>query len=390
MNLSPSRGLRGGFFRLPTVHNLALSSQSGILRPARRRRHSSAVLLRFFPVHLPFIHPMNTSQSESDLKLPPYDAIILRAEIDYYGASGVLSRHCGVDLTDKPLESVAWGHGWIPDFRIHSDPRLVTGQSLLDKNQKILTSKVPIEAYLKDCGYPNTHAIGLPVIYLKAKKIDRLKNSLLVMPAHSLEYTRHDSWKFAEYVSEIEAVSKDFDDVYVCVHSSCLKHGYWVKEFQSRNFKIIQGLNIYDKNALYRLQQLMSTFEYVTTNSFGSHIAYGAYFGAKVSIYGTYTEYKEEDFETDPFYTLHKDVLKLSLEIHSKQRIEKELPSFFTSPIDAPVRTDWGEYEVGACNKKSPREIRELLDLRDKTSMARNCRELIARIRAKSVFRPKN
>jgi hypothetical protein len=331
------------------------------------------------------------SQTEINFGLPPNDPIPLRAEIDYYGASSVLSRYCGVDLADKPLEQIAWSHGWIPDFYIDSDPRLVTGQSLFDKNQTLFASKVSIADYLKSSGHANTHAIGLPLTYLKEKRIARLKNSLLVMPAHSLDYTTHDSWKFAEYVAEIESISKHFEHIYICIHPSCFKRGYWVKEFQAKGFEIIEGMHLYDKNALYRLQQLMSTFEYVTTNSFGSHIAYGAYFGAKVSIFGSYAEFKEEDFDSDPFYTLHKDILETSIELISKPRIERELPAFFTTPIEAPVRIEWGRYEVGADDKKSPREIRALfnLDWSFKQSLAHQYREWTDSIRASGLFKPK-
>lgn len=336
-------------------------------------------------------HLLMNTQIETISSPPPYELIPLRAEIDYYGASSVLSRYCGVDLTNKPMEQIAWSHGWIPDFYINSDPRIVTGQSLFDKNQTLFTSKASLAAYLKSCGYENTHAIGLPLVYLKEKKIDRVKNSLLVMPAHSLDYTTHDSWKFAEYVAEIEAISKHFEHIHICIHPSCLKHGYWVKEFQAKGFKIVEGINIYDKNALYRLQHLMRTFEYVTTNSFGSHIAYGAYFGAKVSIYGSYAEFKKDDFETDPFYTLHKDILDASIELISKTRVERELSTFFTSPIEAPMRLEWGGYEVGAGDKVKPREIRALfnLDWSYTKSLAHHYREWVDCIRSNGLFKPK-
>lgn len=327
--------------------------------------------------------------SKTTINLPPYEPIPLRAEIDYYGASGVLSDYCGVNLTNKPVENVAWSHGWIPDFYIDTDPRLVTGQSLFDQGQKLLASKVSIEKYLRNCGYSDTHAIGLPVTYLKKRKIDRLKNSLLVMPAHSLDYTTHGSWKFADYVSEIESVSEHFEHIYICIHPSCMKQGYWVKEFQAKGFKIIEGMYVYDKNALLRLQRLMSTFEYITTNSFGSHIAYGAYFGAKVSIYGTYAEFKKEDFETDPFYTLHEHLLEPALELISRPRVEKELSCLFTPPIDASARVDWGRYEVGADDKKSPREIRELFNWSYKNSIAYDCRKWIESLRDKGLFKRK-
>jgi FkbM family methyltransferase len=297
---------------------------------------------------------------EIDLKLPQKELIHLRGEIDYYGASYVLSDYCKLDLTNKPLSHVAWVHGWIPDFWNHTDPRLITCQSLRDPNQLILTSKKSVEDYLRSCGYNNVYAIGLPVVYLKKTKIERIKGSLLVMPAHSLDYTTHNHWKFEQYVRDIEEISKYFKYTYICVHPSCLKKGYWVKEFQAKGFRVIEGISIDDKNALYRLQTILSTFEYVTTNSFGSHIAYAAYFGAKVSLYGSYAELKAEDFSDAPFYLENPDLLSASLELYSENRVRKELKDFFVPPQEAISREDWGRYEVGYADKQSASSLRKI------------------------------
>ncbi len=42
---------------------------------------------------------------------------------------------------------------------------------------------------------------------------------------------------------------------------------------------------------LRRLRRLFGRFEFVTTNGFGSHIAYAAAAGAKVSVFGPYAEF---------------------------------------------------------------------------------------------------
>ncbi|MCS7077540.1 MAG: hypothetical protein NZ455_12560, partial [Bacteroidia bacterium] len=251
------------------------------------------------------------------VQLPEKRIISLQGEIDCYGARYVLSGYCGIDLTTKPISNVPWSHGWIPDFWNNIDPLLLTGQ-YLDKKQLILTSKSSIENYLRSCGYENVHAIGLPVVYLPKRKIERLKNSLLVMPAHSLDYTTHNHWKFEQYVEEIEKIAHYFEHVYVCVYPSCIKKGYWVRDFQAKGFKVLEGMGANDRNALFRLQYLMNRFEYVTTNAFGSHIAYAAYFGAKVSIYGSYAEFKEEDFRHDPFYSKNPKLLAVALNLTSE------------------------------------------------------------------------
>lgn len=331
---------------------------------------------------------MNGVIDNIKLQLPSKKLINLRGEIDYYGASYILSEYCGINLLNNPsLGNVAWIHGWLPDFKIDTDPRIVTAQNFQNKKQLILTSKLAAESYLRKNGYSNTYAIGLPVVYLKQRKIERLKNSLLVMPGHSLDYTTHNHWKFDKYVEEIEQISKYFKYIYICVHPSCLKHGYWAPHFQAKGYKIIEGIDLYDRNSLYRLQYLMSTFEYVTTNSFGSHIAYAAYFGAKVSIYGSYAEYLEEDFSNDPFYLVNPDLLPKVLYLTSYQKVKKELNELFVEPQEAIIRQSWGEYEVGLENKKKPSEIKKILQLNFFNSTLIDFNHYINRLRVKLKIR---
>ncbi len=330
---------------------------------------------------------MNGVIDNMELQLPSKQLINLRGEIDYYGASYILSKYCGISLINKPsLGNVAWIHGWIPDFWIDTDPRLVTSQNP-NKEQLILTSKLSVENYLRKNGYSNTYAIGLPVVYLKHRKIERLKNSLLVMPGHSLDYTTHNHWKFDNYVDEIEKISKYFKHIYICIHPSCLKHGYWAPHFQAKGYKIIEGIDIWDRNALCRLQYLMSTFEYVTTNSFGSHIAYAAYFGAKISIYGSYAEYREEDYSNDPFYLTNPDLLSKVIYLNSYQKVKQEFNELFVEPQEAIIRKSWGEYEVGLENKKKPSEIKKILQLNFFNSTLLDLNYYVNRLRGKLKIR---
>lgn len=283
-------------------------------------------------------------------------------EFDYYGASNILSQYCGIDFTTKPMSEIGWLHGWMPDFWNNIHPLLLTGQSSENKDQNIFTSKRNVQLYLKECGYKNIESTGLPIVYVKEKKIDRIKDSLLVMPIHSLSYTTSNHLQFDEYVAQIEAISKNYKQVNICIHPSCIKLGYWVTEFKAKGFHIIEGANVFDKNAFYRLQMLMSSFEYVTSNAFGSHIPYAAYFGAKPSIYGTYAEYKEEDLLKEPFFVKNPELTKKTLQLYSRDTVFKELGQFFVEPHEAKACKDWANYELGWDNKKTPKEIRELLE----------------------------
>ncbi|MCS7029372.1 MAG: FkbM family methyltransferase, partial [Bacteroidia bacterium] len=117
------------------------------------------------------------------------------------------------------------------------------------------------------------------------------------------------------------------------------------------------------------LQYLMSRFEYVTTNAFGSHIAYAAYFGAKVSIYGSYAEFKEEDFRHDPFYSKNPKLLAVALNLTSESKVRKELSHLFVLPHKAKILTEWGKYEVGEANKKSVSQLYKILKITFKDRM---------------------
>jgi len=111
---------------------------------------------------------------------------------------------------------------------------------------------------------------------------------------------------------------------------------------------------------MYRLEQLFSTFEYVTTNISGSHIAYATMWGAKVSIFGDYAEAQVEDYANAPFYVAYPHLLQPAIEAVSDKVTRQHFPEFFVDhPKHAVERVEWGEYQVGADNRLSPRELRK-------------------------------
>jgi FkbM family methyltransferase len=179
------------------------------------------------------------------------------------------------------------------------------------------------------------------------------------MPAHSLDYTTH-QWRFDEYAEQIDAIRADYSTVLVCIHPSCWKHGYWVDAFRKRGFMLVQGALEEDRNALLRISTLLGGFEYVTTNCFGSQIAYGAYLGAKVSVYGTYAEFKAEDFTNTLVFREVPETLGPSIDTGTETSMRKQLPEFFCQPRDAKQRIEWGRHEVGADNRVSPARLRSL------------------------------
>jgi FkbM family methyltransferase len=249
-----------------------------------------------------------------------------------------------------------WQHGWHPSDWELIHPDMLMGIPTSPKQPYWVAHKQH-EELMRNRGYAQVEAIGLPIVYVRRPPVRRRPGSLLVMPAHSLDYTTH-NWRFDEYAEQIDAIRIDFSTVVVCIHPSCWRHGYWVDAFRKRGFALVQGAVYEDRNALLRICTLLGSFEYVTTNSSGSHIAYGAYLGAKVSIYGTYAESKAEDYSNTYVFRENPQILRPSLENASETSMRTQWPDLFCHPREAKERVEWGRREVGDDNRVSPRRLR--------------------------------
>ncbi len=274
-----------------------------------------------------------------------------------YGAAAIAASYCGFkNVPSAPRGH--WVHGWNPSYRPKLHPDLILGIRT-NPDHHYWVSRKDEEQFLRECGYKNVSAIGMPLVYLPPGEVRRRPGSLLVMPAHSLDYTVH-TWKFDEYAEAIAAIRSQFTEVVVCVHHSCWKRGYWVDAFRARGFPLVSGAAIFDRNALKRIQSLMCSFEYVTSNGFGSQLAYAAYFGAKPSVYGPYASFQLEDFKQDHLYVYHPKLLAPALQAISEEQLRRNCPQFFCHPREAKADVEWGRFEVGESNKVSPRKLRSL------------------------------
>jgi FkbM family methyltransferase len=276
-----------------------------------------------------------------------------------YGATAIAAAYCGFEKAPSLIPG-QWMHGWFPSHREKVHPASLWGlRHKMIAEDYYWVSRKDEEDYLRQCGYRNAVAIGLPLVYLPTTDVPRRPGSLLVMPAHSIEYTEH-NWKFDEYAESIASIRSKFREVVVCIHPNCWKKGYWIDAFRNRGFPVVSGASPSDRNALKRIQCLMSSFEFVTTNSFGSQLAYAAYFGAKPSVYGMYVSFQEEDFRHDPCYTIHPELLAPDLEATSEKVLRQNCPQFFCHPREAKSDVEWGRFELGESNKVSPRRLRSL------------------------------
>ncbi|MDD5544351.1 MAG: hypothetical protein PHX83_14375 [Acidobacteriia bacterium] len=299
--------------------------------------------------------------------LPPIERITDYSSIScLYGAHWVAARYCGFERPPLKPQGL-WQHGWRPDY-FAKDPAIVFGgygyyQDTKD-TESFWVARIDQEQYLRQHGYRKARAIGLVVVYLPEISFPRMKDSLLVMPVHSSSSVKN-IWSSEEYAESIDRIKDRFSTVVVCVHQSSLESDLWVDAFRRRGFPIVQGAGN-DKNSYNRLQLLMSRFEYVTSNGFGSHLAYASFFGAKVSIFGTYAALQKDQASNALVYREYPKILEPVLRLISEPVVREHYPELFCHPAEAKQDREWGMYEVGYANKVTPREMKHLFgwDLR--------------------------
>jgi FkbM family methyltransferase len=296
-------------------------------------------------------------QLREPLRLPKIAWLAPNERYAAYGAAEAAAAYCGFQTVPGHIRGV-WAHGWHPRDMKKLHPSLIVGSRTKPEVYHWVARKDQ-EDYLRDCGYENVSAIGLPIVYLPPSEIRRCRGSLLVMPVHSVENNTH-SWRFDEYAKAIDAIRSEFTEVVVCLHSTCFKRGYWVDAFRDRGFPLVTGAAHWDRNALKRIQYLMSRFEYMTTNGFGSQLAYAAYFGAKPSIYGPYPRYHVEDLKHDSLCAHYPKLIEPMLQAISEEELRRICPQLFCHPRDARADVEWGRLELGENNKVSPRRMRSL------------------------------
>jgi FkbM family methyltransferase len=282
----------------------------------------------------------------------------LRTELDArtpYGAIQIAARYCGLRSAALTVPG-QWQHGWTaPDYK--PSPQSLFGEALA--NEKLWVARKDQEHYLKEQGYASARAIGLPCVYVPRSGVERIPNTLLVVPAHSLSYTTH-LWKFDEFADQVATLKDDFDVVAAVVHGDCIEKGYWAPHFREHGITVFPGAKASDPTSLIRLEMLFSAFDCLVSNKVGSHIAYASLWGARVSLFGTYVTVNEEDYANDPFYRKHPELLGPAIRAGSEQTIREQFSGFFIDhPKSASQRIEWAEYQLGVENRLLPQELKQ-------------------------------
>lgn len=278
-----------------------------------------------------------------------------------YGAPEIAARYAGFALSAPFFIKAIWQHGCFGPWEACTPGALVFNAPRA-QGMRCFVARQEEEDYLKANGYSKARAIGLPIIYAPELGKPRIPGSLLVMPTHSLMGDRYpDKKAFRKYANEIREAAKGVSKTYVCIHPSCKKNGLWISEFSDLGFEIIDGALSTDLNALIRMRTLFEQVETMTTNGWGSHVAYALGFGAKVSIYGTKPDLRYENLLKDISWSVDERSLKLSLAETVRAEERGFLAKFLVHPSMAVSDEKLGNWLLGTKHKVSPVEMTSLL-----------------------------
>ena len=250
------------------------------------------------------------------------------------------------------IDEIIWGHGWQPTTS-NSDIDRVVGESGETSSLRDCTyfvaRKDQVQA-LVSVGVPNAHAIGLPFAWaMKASQNDqvRIPNSLLVVPAFHGSHSDTDNTHIDEdYINYLLEETVSFDVVGVIMNCDDFRIGRH-REWERRGFTVELGGCESDTSSLYRLVRIFSRFETMTTNAFGSPIAYAGACGAKVSISGPTPPANKSALWAEDFYRNRPD-LKLIQEnwISATNQLLREKGLYCPLPQAKDI-TRWAREQIG-------------------------------------------
>lgn len=253
----------------------------------------------------------------------------MSVEPDLYGFSDWLASY----LNCQRQQSIrGYQHGWIWWEREFGDdrgfdPNFHRADGLLVQNEQIAKSLQYEGVYAK--------AVGLPFLTYKnysGQEIPERRAETLFVPTHSNPWCNLT------------------DDVL----NSCAQHRDkgWSVMLSVNDYrngatgfeKVEMGAGVFDKNSFKRLFNIFHSYEYMVTDSMGSHIGYGLSCGMKVRIdVENFCKYQDALKQTQDYKLFNKRSEGLILQnINSLSYIESRFPG---------ITTDWHFGDIDVANE---------------------------------------
>jgi hypothetical protein len=287
-----------------------------------------------------------------------------------YGSAWIAAAYC--KLKSPPFWSgEIWQHGWA--YGCIKMPEQIFGSFINNKKIKCLVATRKIENFLKSEGYKNAKAIGLPYVYLSDTCVERNKNTLLAMPTHTVPGSSLDKKKIREYIDYICSLKKSFKKITFCLNAHDYKHE------DVRNLASYAGLDVIcgvdgGRSSLKEQYIRFKSYSHMTTNGAGSHIAYAAATGMKISISGPFHEYNEDSLSGIDFYKQFPSAISSAIERSSKNYLMSQWPWLFVSPENSIENIVWGGSEIGSDCKQTPQELQKVMGWNTKSVLFSNDR----------------
>lgn len=310
--------------------------------------------------------PLRKKISEIIDNLPPFHYTRLASgEIDYYGASYNISR--SLELDRVPYTRASWLHGKIDLPLTQPMPEIIVQDNSVVccdiKNVPNLVWTKEQEKFLHRLGYPHAVATGAPFIYTKKPSTQRIPGSLLVMPEISFKESNANYTYSIENIlpDNFDSLQKKFSLICACIGGFCVERNNWTSFYEHNGIPWITGAWLHDSYAHQRMRNIFSMFEYVATNSIGSHIAYAGYSGCKVSYYGKGHLKPKEQYLDVPLYKRFPRLIEMSQKAYSLPQIKKKYHFLFQEPDKAVEIKEWADNNLGLTNRRSHSEIAKLI-----------------------------
>jgi hypothetical protein len=288
-----------------------------------------------------------------------------------YGAHDIAAAYC--DLQTETAVPGYWMHGWIPEYHsVH--PVFVALHKRRDsESDAAFQRRIAVEAettpqfvsrqdqadFLAVNGYKHVWPIGLPITYLPKPAVPRVSSTLLVLPPHGQKSHGPGDPIAKAYAELVADLRVEFERVVVGLTEDDFVKNEWAWAFERVGIEIVMTAQQSDPNTLARLTALLSAFEFVTTNGFGSQIAYAAYCGAKVSVFGPYANFSADRMATIDAIKVFPELLETAVALCSEEALRKQYPFLFVRPDRAEELREWGAQQIGESHRASPRTLRE-------------------------------
>lgn len=278
----------------------------------------------------------------------------------HYGAVETAASYAGIRIPSEAFDAI-WAHGCFPPWLGYSAGTL-NYASPVWKEIPILAWRQDLADRMTAEGAQHVTLTGAPILYSNHQSRRRMPRSLLVMPMHTLHGQEiSDRAALQQYADEVAGFAHLFSTVVVCVHAGCRTNGLWHREFGVHSIPVIDGADSNDVNALARMRSFFSGFESMTTNGWGSHVAYALAFGCRVSIFGKALSMPRQQYLKDRTWQLAPGDLDILLAAEKEGLDRKHLADLCRDPIDGRSDVEMGRFLIGADHQLSPAEMKRLL-----------------------------